>query len=145
MSGVYPFPEMDDVVYGYMKQVYDETDRPVTTGMIASVMNKDLPGSGDRFVIRDSLDSLADRRLISWEGQGYVPLVRSSALRRQVEMEEVRPFTREYGETPEAHEDRVWDFRTALTKPEAGGKWGLGATGHLIPSDRRWTGLTQEL
>lgn len=144
MPGVYPFPEWEDVVYGYLDSLYRKSGRPVTAAAMASAMEREVPGSTSRYDVEDALDSLEDRYLVKRIGKGYITLRRGEALERQLEMEEVEPFTREYGEVPEAHVDKVWDFRTALTKPSAGGKWGLAPTSHYFYKDKPWTGLTQE-
>lgn len=143
MPGV---PVVDgEVVYLYLTHVYNELNRPVTARMLAKAMDKDDSGSSSFYDIQGSLDSLYERHLIRKGRIGYEPLDLSSALRRQLLMDEVEPFVREYGETAEAHVDKVWDFRTPLIKPAAGGIWGLGPVGHLILYDRLWKGLTLDL
>lgn len=144
MPGVFPFPEFEDVVYGYLGDLYRRMGRPVMADFIFAFMNRDVPRSAVKADVKDALDSLEDKGLIQKVGGGYVILGTKEALGRQLELSEVEPFTREYGETSEAHLDKVWDFRTELVKPEAGGKWGLAPTVHLIPTDRPWKGLTQE-
>jgi len=144
VPGVYPFPEEEDVVYGYLAELYGKLNKPVTGRMLAYAMDREISGSSGKFHVEESLEDLLRKGLISWEGGGYTPLRRSIAFRKQLEMEEVEPFTREYGESAESHVDKVWDFRTALTKPEAGGKWGLAPTSHFFYKDRPWKGLTQE-
>jgi len=145
MAGVYPFPEFEDVVHGYLVELYRRFGRPVPALVLLVTMKRDVPDSewklGD---VKEALDSLVEQELILEKGGGYKPLAFVGALRRQLQVEEVEPFTREYGETPEAHIDKVWDFRTALTKPEAGGKYGLYPTSHYFIEDKRWRGLVQE-
>lgn len=141
MPGIYPFPEWEDVVYGYLSYMYGKRGRPIKAMDLASSMSREV-GPTDKDDVEDALDSLEDKYLIKRIGGGYVTLRRGEALGRQLGMEEVEPFTREYGETPEAHIDKVWDFRTALTKPRAGGRWGLAPTSHYFYKDRPWTRLT---
>lgn len=143
MPGIYPFPELEDVVYGYLAALYGKVGRPITVGMIGTAMSRDVPGFVVKADVKDALDSLEDKALIKRVGGGYIILDLREALGKQLELGEVEPFTREFGETPEAHLDKVWDFRTELVKPEAGGKLGLYPTSHYF-RDRLWTGLAQE-
>lgn len=145
MPGVYPPIEDEDIVYEYLVDYYREGGgKAVLSTTLSRIIQRDTHGGVSEDHVNSILNTLEKKGLISKSKAGYKPLERSAALRRQLEMEEVQPFTREFGETAEAHIDKPWDFRTPLMKPKAGGKFGLGATGHLIQSDRAWRGLTEQ-
>ena len=146
MPGVYPPIEEGDIVYEYLVGCYREGGgKPVSSGTLSRIIQRDARGSGvSEDYVNSVLNTLVRKGFITKSKAGYKPLERTAALRRQLEMEEVQPFTREFGETAEAHIDKSWDFRTPLMKPKAGGKFGLGATGHLIQSDRARRGLTEQ-
>lgn len=145
MPGVYPPVEDEDIVYEYLVDYYREGGgKAVLSSTLYREIQRDTHGGVSEDHVSSILNTLAKKGLISKSKAGYKPLEGAATLRRQLEMREVQPFTREYGETAEAHIDKPWDFRTALTKPRAGGRWGLGATGHLIQGDRAWRGLTEQ-
>lgn len=138
--------ELADVVYGYLEDLSKGGRFAVKSRSLKLALNRDSPGWADHFDLERILLNLNERGLIEWvPGEGWIPLSLQGQFSRQLGMPEVVPFTREPGESLEAHIDKFWDVeKEELVKPEAGGKWGLAPIVQYLETDKRWKGLTKE-
>ena len=141
----YSYPEWEDVVQGYLISLYRRFRRPVSAGIVYAEMLLDIPEAKWSLEdVEEALESLKGKELIAKIGRGYKPLVREEALRQQMAMEEVRPFTREPFETQEAHLDKIWkgDIRD-LQLPTFGNEYGLYPVCQFN-EEKPWRGLTKD-
>lgn len=141
----FSYPEWENVAYGYLSSLYGRLRKPVPAKLILASMRSDVPeGKWKLGEVEEALGSLEGKELIAREGRGYLPLTKEVALRLQLGMEEVKPFTREPGEVPESHMDKVWsgDIRD-LVKPTFGNEYGLYPVSQYN-EEKIWKGLTLE-
>ena len=141
----YSHPEWEDVVFAYLQDLHKRFRRPIPATVVAASLSKDVGTPVEISEVKEALESLGEKELIKRVGGGYIPLSLSEALNIQLGLEEVKPFTREYGEVPESHLDKVWigDIRE-LQIPKAGGRYGLYPIAQFSARDKQWKGLVQE-
>ena len=144
MALVYPHPEFEDIVYSYLVALYKRFGRPMNPITIAMYLSDDVGEKVKAKDVGDALRDLEQKGLILGFNEKFRPKGLSEDLRVQLALQEVEPFTREYGETPEAHIDKVWDFREELVKPEVGGKYGLPPLIQYSYMEKPWEGLIQD-
>jgi len=139
----YSVPEWEDLVFELLVENYKWVGKPIPASSLTRFMSKTFGRRLAEEQVVDALESLSERELIQKVGGGYRPATKALALKAQLRMEEVTPFTREPGEIAESHMDKVWegDIRE-LEKPEAGGEYGLYPVNIYFNKDLRWKGLT---
>jgi hypothetical protein len=133
--------EFDDIVMQYVFALYAQIGEPVTANQIRTEMIKDAEGYPYRLSeISSALTALENKGFIEPSGRGYVLPNPSKSLQIQLDLPEHKPFSTEYKETSEAHEDKVWDSDWVPEKHK------YVPVSHLMArrDSQRWRGLIQE-
>ncbi len=129
-----------ELVYMYIDHLYNKYEKGVPVRLIKDYMEDEFEGSSEN--LSSSLKSLLEEGLIERDKYGFKPLTGAKALRRQMEMEEVVPFTRVGEDLPESHLDKVYSFSTPLIKPV--GRFGLIPTSPSLSENKKWERLYRE-
>jgi hypothetical protein len=137
--------EWEDVVYSYLVELYKKVGGPILPSWLANGMSRDVGERVELSRVNEALKSLEDKELIIRLGKGYVPHTKEVDFTIQLGMEKVKPFSREPGEVPESHMDKVWsgDIRD-LVKPTFGNEYGLYPVVQYSVEDKVWKGLVKE-